>query len=246
MLDLITTRTDPKYFFRQADSLDFPEIFEVEHIWQALAKKDDLLRQKVTGRQVADSAQINSLAHIIGPVHIGKDTVIKPFTYIEATDKAPIYIGKNCEIGPYAYIRKGTLIGNNVELRGTAVKGSILHDGVMSHHHGYIGDSILGYKVNIATSFDSGNLKHTHKKISVGGIDTGLIKFGCVIGDYSKTGCKTTTAPGTLIGPNVWLDEGFHVGGFIPENTLRRRLPNGDFADSVLAEKYRNLGTLLE
>ncbi len=224
--------TNPEYYFHKTDDFPFPEIFDVENVWKILDRKDEILRRNVKSARYEFENCI-----IKGPVYIGKNTEIKPFTVIEATEEHPVYIGDNCRIGPHAYIRYGTLIGNNVEIGRTEIKGSVILNGTKSHHHGYIGDSIIGREVNIGTSFDSGNLKHTNSNVKVDGIDTGRRKFGCVIGDYSKTGCKTTVYPGTLLGPNVWTDEGSIIKGFVPENTFVRCKIKLDFEE--LKEEYR-------
>ncbi len=222
----------PEYYFKKIDDFPFPEIFETDFVWEILERKDEILK-----KEVDEFYEVEGKYVIKGPVHIGRHVDIKPFTVIEAKENSPVYIGDNCKIGPHAYIRHGTLIGDGVEIGRTEVKGSVILNGTKSHHHGYIGDSIIGREVNIGTSFDSGNLKHTGSNVRVKGVDTKRRKFGCVIGDYSKIGCKTTLYPGTLLGPNVWTEEGCVIKGFVPENTFVRCKMELEFEE--LKKEYR-------
>lgn len=219
MFKKINVRTDPGYYFRERGDFPFPEIFEVVKVWEILQKKDEVLKA-ITGREI--SVQVPANCVIEGPVFIGEGTEIMPFTCIITTKEKPVYIGKNCRVGPHAFIRPGVILGNNVEIGRTEVKDSVILNGTKSMHHGYIGDSVIGREVNVATSLDTGNLKHTGSKVRAGGMETGRAKFGAVIGDFCKTGCKTTLYPGTMLGPNVWTDEGCVIGGFVPEKTFVR------------------------
>lgn len=134
-------------------------------------------------------------------VFIGKGTVIEEGAFI----KGPAIIGENCFIGHTAYVREHCLLGNGVRIgHGAEVKNSVIFPRSVVAHLNYVGDSIIGSRVNVAGGaklanfrFDGGNIK-----VPVGGerIDTGLVKFGAVIGDDCQIGANAVLNPGTILG----------------------------------------------
>jgi len=85
---------------------------------------------------------------------IGQDTVIEPFVYIHGE----VRIGQACRIGPFAYLRHGTVIGDDVVLGVfTEVKNAALADGVRARHHSYLGDAIIGRRVNVGAGSITAN-----------------------------------------------------------------------------------------
>jgi bifunctional UDP-N-acetylglucosamine pyrophosphorylase/glucosamine-1-phosphate N-acetyltransferase len=117
-----------------------------------------------------------------------------------------IVIGNGCIIGPSAYLRGPVVIGNNCKVKFTAeIKNSLLLDETQVPHSAYIGDSILGKQVNVGWGSVTANLRHDRKNIQTlikeQLIDTGLSKFGAVIGDGVKLGVRTIIYPGRKIWP---------------------------------------------
>ena len=116
-------------------------------------------------------------------------------------------------------IGKNAVVGNSTE-----IKNSILFDGVQAPHYNYIGDSILGYKSHMGAGSITSNVKSDKSivKVAYNGekIDTGLKKFGAVIGDYTEIGCNTVLNPGTIIGRNSNIYPLSSVRGFVPENSI--------------------------
>ena len=203
--------TEPKYYFKKIREFPFPELFNAKKVWEILGKKDGVLKKlksKVDVKVLDD-------VHISGDVVILEGTVLKPGTVIEG----PVYIGKDCVIGPHAYIRKNTIIGNNCEIGRMEVKGSVIMNNVKAHHHGYIGDSIVGDSVNIGAGVVLTNFKFGGSDIKLGEINLGR-KFGAVLGDGTSLGCNTCTMPGTFIGPETWIYPNCNVNGFVPENMI--------------------------
>lgn len=145
---------------------------------------------------------------IIEDVHIGKGTLVKAPMRIEG----PVIIGENCVIGPGGPIRAGTTIGDNCIIGGSEIKNSIIMDNVKIKHQGYIGDSILGEKVNIgagtvaADSINEDPPEIIRSKVNGKLISTGRTKFGTVIGDGAKTGVNNSIKPGRKIWPGMKLD----------------------------------------
>ena len=207
----------PNYYFSDLGSEPFDKIFSgVDTVWEALSKKNEFLESmqaKILGT-VEDGVKID------GKVFIGEGSVVEAGVVI----KGPVYIGKNCTIGPHAYIRAGTVIGNNVKIGRPEIKNSIIFDGVDAHHHGYIGDSIVGARVNIATGVEFLNLRHDDKEVVVKigdeKISPGLRKFGAIVGDGCKLGGKCVLNPGTFVGKNCWTWPNIVLKGFYPSNKI--------------------------
>ena len=140
--------------------------------------------------------------HVSGVVIVGEGTVIKSGVYIEG----PVMIGKNCKIGPNCYLRPGTTIGNNCHIgQAVEIKNSIFFDNSNCAHLSYIGDSVIGFNVNLGAGTITANLRHDNAKVKsmVKGelISTGRRKFGTVIGDNVHTGIHTSIYPGRKIWP---------------------------------------------
>lgn len=208
--------TDSKNFFSELQtSFLYPQIFDnLEYVWEALKTKEEIL----SGLKTAiNRGKVDQTVIIRGPVFIGENTVIEPFTVIDG----PIIIGSNCYIRPNAYLRKGSIISNNVVVgHGVEVKNSLIFSDCKIDSHSFIGDSILGRGVRNGTGTVTANRRFDQKDISVKIDDvkteTGFDKFGCVIGDYSRIGANCTILPGTLIGAHVWVYPHLEINGFIP------------------------------
>ena len=133
-----------------------------------------------------------------GPVIIDDGAVIEPFTYI----KGPAYIGKETKING-ARIYQNTAIGKNCNIGGEVQK-SIILEYTNKSHEGYIGHSIIGSWVNIGARTTNSDLKNTYGKIKVNignkRIQSNEIKFGCMMGDNSKTSIGSLVLTGVKIG----------------------------------------------
>ena len=174
---------------------------------------------RVDGRHIADAALIMPGAYLFDDrVIIGPGTVVEPGALI----KGPTVIGKNCEVRQGAYFRGNALIGDECLVgHATEVKNSIMLNGAKAGHFAYLGDSILGARVNLGAGTKLANLKMVSGPVTIrtqeGEIyETGLRKLGAVLGDGCETGCNTVTSPGTLVGkgsmvlPCVSLPGGYY------------------------------------
>ncbi len=138
---------------------------------------------------------------------------------------APCIIGPNTEVRHCAFIRGSALVGadcvvgNSVEL-----KNVILFDHVQTPHYNYVGDSILGYYSHMGAGSLTSNVKSDKKLVVVHGdgeeIETGIKKFGAMIGDYVEVGCNAVCNPGTVIGRHSNVYPTSCVRGVIPENSI--------------------------
>jgi NDP-sugar pyrophosphorylase family protein len=133
-------------------------------------------------------------------IYIGEGSVIEPGALI----KGPTIIGKNTEIRQGAYIRGDCIISDRCVVgHTTEMKSSIMLNEAKAGHFAYIGDSILGNNVNLGAGTKLANLKmiNTQITLKIKGktYNTGIRKFGAIMGDKVETGCNSVTNPGTLL-----------------------------------------------
>ena len=152
---------------------------------------------------VAKSAKIFSSAYISSPCIIDEHSEVRHCAFIRGS----AIIGKNC------------VVGNSTE-----VKNSIILDNVQIPHYNYIGDSILGYHSHLGAGAITSNVKSDKSLVSVrtenGTIETGLRKFGAMIGDFTEIGCNSVLCPGTVIGKNCTVYPLSLVRGCIEVNSI--------------------------
>lgn len=148
--------------------------------------------------------EVSPAAHITGRVSIGNGTTIRPGVVIDG----PVCIGDNCRIGPNCWIRPGSTIGNNCRVgQSVEIKNSILFDGTAVSHLSYVGDSVLGERVNLGCGTVTANFRHDggrHKSLVNGVlIDTGRVKLGTIAGDDVHIGINTSIYPGRKFWPGT-------------------------------------------
>lgn len=143
-------------------------------------------------------------------VHVGKAVWIHKSVNLPPTAcmGENVIIGKNAQIRHCAFIRGNAIIGDRVVVGNSSeIKNSILFDEVQVPHFNYVGDSILGYKSHMGASSIASNVKTDKSLVTVhaedGDIETGLKKFGAILGDYAEIGCGAVLNPGTVIGPKA-------------------------------------------
>ena len=144
---------------------------------------------------------------------------------------APCIIGANTEVRHGAFIRGSALVGadcvvgNSVEL-----KNVILFDHVQVPHYNYVGDSILGYFSHMGAGSITSNVRSDKHLVKVhapeGDIETGIKKFGAMLGDYVECGCNSVCNPGTVIGRHSNVYPTSCVRGVVPENSIYKN--NGE------------------
>ena len=143
--------------------------------------------------------------------------------WVHKTAKVAIsaYIGAHTEIRHCAFIRGSALIGNDCVVGNSVeLKNAILFDNVQVPHFNYVGDSILGYKAHLGAGAVTSNVKSDKGLVVVGGMETGLKKFGAMVGDGVEVGCNAVLNPGTVIGRNSTIYPVSCVRGIVPENSI--------------------------
>lgn len=199
-----------------ADLFDFSHTLAGEYLqqfqypWQALKSIKDLI--------LSISENLGEEYEEIWPsVWIHKTANIAPSAHIAG----PCIIGANTEVRQCAYIRGSALVGDNCVVgNSTELKNVILFDNVQVPHFNYVGDSILGYKAHLGAGAVTSNVKSDKTLVAVNGIETGLKKFGAMVGDFVEVGCNTVLNPGTIIGRNSNIYPASCVRGVIPEKCI--------------------------
>lgn len=148
--------------------------------------------------------EVSPSATVGEKVAIGKRSEILAGAYIEGK----VIIGDDCKIGPNCYIRGSTSIGNHCHIgQAVEIKNSIIGDNTNICHLSYVGDSVIGERVNLGAGTIIANLRHDRSNVKsmVKGekVDTGRLKFGAVIGDSVHTGINTNIYPGRKLWPNT-------------------------------------------
>jgi acetyltransferase-like isoleucine patch superfamily enzyme len=159
------------------------------------------------GRELAGATVLMAGAVLLGRrIELGRGVLVEPGVLI----KEPAIIGDRTEVRQGAYLRGWCLIGRRCVVgHTTEVKHSIFLDDAKAGHFAYVGDSILGGEVNLGAGTKLANFRFLPGEVRVrtpeGTVDSGLRKFGAILGDRVQTGCNTVTSPGALVGPDCLI-----------------------------------------
>lgn len=192
------------------------ELFEgLTYPWEALAKISDFIKklgptldpkryeQRGENIWVAKSANVAPTAFLNGPLIIDEDAEIRHCAFIRGS----------------AIVGKGSVVGNSTEL-----KNVVIFNSVQVPHYNYVGDSILGYKSHMGAGSITSNVKSDKTLVVVKDkeekIETGLKKFGAMLGDYVEVGCNSVLNPGTVIGRHTNIYPLSCVRGVVPANSI--------------------------
>ena len=185
-----------------------------EYPWQALQGIRDLILE--LGGQLG-----NEYTQVAPAVWVHQTAKVAPTAYLGA----PCIIGADTEVRHCAFIRGAALVGahcvvgNSVEL-----KNVILFDNVQVPHYNYVGDSILGYKAHMGAGSITSNVKSDKTLVVVKDgeekIETGLKKFGAMLGDRVEVGCNSVLNPGTVIGRDSSVYPTSCVRGVVPAGSI--------------------------
>lgn len=157
-------------------------------------------------------------------VWIAKDAKVAP----TASINGPAIIGKGAEVRQCAFIRGNAIVGDGAVVgNSTELKNVILFNKVQVPHYNYVGDSVLGYKAHMGAGSITSNVKSDKKLVVVKGaethIETGLKKFGAMLGDNVEVGCNSVLNPGTVVGPWTNIYPLSCVRGVIPARSIFKR-----------------------
>lgn len=155
---------------------------------------------------IAKSARVAETASITGPCIIDEGAEVRHCAFIRGN----------------AIVGKGAVVGNSTEL-----KNVIIFDNVQVPHYNYVGDSILGFRSHMGAGSITSNVKSDKTLVCVKGeeevIETGLKKFGAILGDFVEVGCGSVLNPGTIIGKNSNIYPLSSVRGVVKENSIYKK-----------------------
>ena len=145
-----------------------------------------------------------------------------------ASVNGPCIIDENAEIRHCAFIRGNVIVGREAVVgNSTELKNVILFNKVQVPHYNYVGDSILGYKSHMGAGSITSNVKSDKKLVVVktpeGNIETGMKKFGAMLGDEVEVGCGSVLNPGTVVGSHSNIYPLSSVRGFVPGNSIYKK-----------------------
>ena len=189
-------------------------LLQFEYPWQALKGIRELILELGAGlgeeyTQISPQVWVHNTATVAPTAFLG----------------APCIIGAHTEVRHCAFIRGSALIGENCVVGNSVeLKNVILFDRVQVPHFNYVGDSILGYRAHMGAGSVTSNVKSDKTLVVVKNGDeqteTGLKKFGAMLGDFAEIGCNSVLNPGTVVGRNSNIYPTACVRGVVPENSI--------------------------
>lgn len=197
-----------------------------EYPWEVLPKIKDFIME------LGEKLDKDEYEKVGNNVWIAKSAKVDSTAFING----PAIIGKNAEIRHCAFIRGNAIVGENAVVgNSTELKNVILFNNVQVPHYNYVGDSILGYKSHMGAGSITSNVKSDKKLVNVKNgeekIETGLKKFGAMVGDNVEVGCGTILNPGSVVGKNTNIYPLSFVRGVIAENSIYKK--QGEVVDKI-------------
>ena len=190
--------TAPGDFFDLQGQIHEALFSGVKEAWEVLPKIGPYLKKNL---KKGSQAKLIGQPVIGEDVFLGEGTIVEPGVYI----RGPAWIGKNCEIRHGAYIRENVIAGDGCVLGNSCeFKNCVLLSGAHVSHFSYVGDSVVGREVNLGAGVILSNYRLDGQsiRVRVGGqlVETGLRKFGAMVGDGASIGCNAVLNPGSLVG----------------------------------------------
>ena len=175
----------------------FQDYFDDDLPWLIIQNLESIIFEKI--KLLSDDFEINNGIAIHKTAIVEKNAILK----------APLIIEENCFVAANACLRNGVFLSKNVKIgMGVEIKSSIISNNSAVAHFNFIGDSIIGENVNFeagsitANHFNERENKEIFVKIDDNIINTQVVKFGSLIGDYSKIGANAVLSPGTILKKN--------------------------------------------
>src|SRR5579863_9545876 len=212
--------------FKPVDLFDLAQtehaaIFDgCEFAWEALKKIEGYIAANLKPEL---RNKCDGVAYIGDKVFIGEGTVLEDGVMI----KGPAIIGSNCHIRHNAYLRENVIIGDGCVVgNSTEIKNSLLFNKAGAPHFNYVGDSILGHKAHLGAGVKISNIKLFPGNITVTAdgkqLDTGLRKFGALLGDGAEIGCNAVLNPGSIVGRGAVIYPNVFWRGVLPSKSVAK------------------------
>ena len=216
MMEAVENRVTIKELYKELDETMAKELLDsLVYPWEALPLiKDYILKIGATLSEdeydkraddiwIHKTCKVYETASITGPCIIGEKTEVRPSAFIIGN----ALVGKNC------------VIGNSTEL-----KNVIIFNNVQVPHYNYVGDSILGFHSHMGAGSITSNVKSDKTLVCVNGdgfkLETGMKKFGAMLGDYVEVGCNSVLNPGTVVGSHTNIYPLSRVRGYVPSDSI--------------------------
>ena len=192
-------------------------------VWEVLTRIEDYCRKHAgQGQQHETRGRV----HIDGNVTIGGGTMVEEGAMI----LGPSIIGADCRIRHNAYIRPCSIIGDGCVVGNSSeVKNALLFNEARVPHFNYAGDSVLGHRAHLGAGAKISNLKLTTGTILVDAVDeygnpvdSGLRKFGAIVGDHCEVGCNAVLNPGSLLEPCSIVYPNLCFRGILPRHNIAK------------------------
>lgn len=183
--------------------------------WEALSKISDFIRKKGPGLDPSIYERRGD------DVWVAKSANVAPTAYLNG----PLIIDEHAEIRHCAFIRGGAVVGKGAVVgNSTELKNVILFDSVQVPHYNYVGDSVLGFCAHMGAGSITSNVKADKSLVVVKDgnteVETGLKKFGAMLGDFAEIGCNAVLNPGSVIGRHTNVYPLSMVRGVVPEHSI--------------------------
>ncbi|MBQ3106170.1 MAG: hypothetical protein IJC51_01655 [Eggerthellaceae bacterium] len=196
-----------------------PLLERYEYPWEALAGIKDFILE------LGPTLPADEFDNPAEGVWIAKDANVFPSAYLGA----PLIVDHGAEIRHCAFVRGSAIVGKNAVVgNSTELKNVILFDKVQVPHYNYVGDSILGHGAHMGAGSITSNLKSDKSLVVVRDaasgerIETGIKKFGGMLGDNVEIGCNSVLCPGSVIGKGTHVYPLTRVRGFVPANSIMK------------------------
>lgn len=181
------------------DTICTTQLFNQENssLWNLLSTANnpwELLNVLETFARERGMSDLGPDVFVEGIVVVGKGSIVRPGAYL----RGPVVIGENCVIG-----------------HGVEIVRSLILDEAKIPHLNYVGDSIVGARVNLGAGSICANVRLDRGEISVGRTKTGRTKLGALIGDDASIGCNAVLNPGCAVLPRSFVRPCCNVGGII-------------------------------
>lgn len=192
------------------------DIFDgVTYPWEVLPKIGGFILK------LGESLSSDEYDKVGDNVWIAKSAKVFESVYING----PAIIGKNAEVRHCAFIRGNAIVGEGAVVgNSTELKNVILFNKVQVPHYNYVGDSVLGYKSHMGAGSITSNVKSDKKLVVIKtpeeNIETGLKKFGAMLGDEVEVGCGTVLNPGSVVGSHTNIYPLSSVRGYVPGGSI--------------------------
>lgn len=219
--------------------LSQPEIASLftgcNYVWEALPRIASLVAERVGNGQTIRGTVMDGAILGDAPIYVGEGAIIEPTAYVEG----PAYIGRNVTIRHGAFVRANVMLLDGAILgHASEAKNALFLPDAHAPHFAYVGDSILGQRVNLGAGTKLSNLsvlsakdpqtgRRPTIKFKVEGqeYDMGVTKMGAILGDDVQTGCNSVLNPGCIIGRNslVYANMSLRKGFYPPNSMIKLR-----------------------